>query len=63
MRLDVGAAGLQGQVAHLIDDDQGDPVDEAQTLFEGVGAFGLGERGNEFGQGEDAVAVEAGAVR
>ena len=53
----VGAAGLQGQVADLIDDQQGDPVDVAQARLEGTGAFGLGERGNEFGQGREIDAL------
>ena len=47
----VGAAGVNGQVADLIDDEQGSPVDVAQTRGEGAGALGLGERGDEFGQG------------
>ena len=32
----VGAAGLQGQVTHLIYDEQGDPVDEAQGWVVGT---------------------------
>ena len=32
----VGAAELQGQVTHLIDDEQGDPVDEAQGWVVGT---------------------------
>ena len=53
----VGAAGLDRQVADLIDDEQGDPVDVAQARLEGTGAFGLGERGNEFGQGREIDAL------
>ena len=32
----VGAAELPGQVTHLIDDEQGDPVDEAQGWVVGT---------------------------
>ena len=53
----VGAARLDRQVAHLIDDEQGDPVDVAQARLEGTGAFGLGERSNEFGQGREIDAL------
>ena len=53
----VGAAGLQGQVTDLIDDEQGGPVDVAQARGEGTGAFGLGERGHEFGQGREIDAL------
>ena len=53
----VGAAGFDRQVADLIDDEQGDPVDVAQARLEGTGAFGLGERGNEFGQGREIDAL------
>ena len=53
----VGAAGLDRQVADFIDDEQGDPVDIAQARLEGTGAFGLGERGNEFGQGREIDAL------
>ena len=35
----VGAAGFDRQVADLIDDEQGDPVDVAQARLEGTGAF------------------------
>lgn len=51
MEEQVGAAGLQGQVADLIDDEQGDPVDVAQARGEGPGALGLDQDGDEFGQG------------
>ena len=53
----VGAAGFDRQVADLIDDKQGDPVDVAQARGEGTGAFGLGERGDEFGQGREIDAL------
>ena len=53
----VGAAGFDRQVADLIDDQQGDPVNIAQARLEGPGAFGLGERGNEFGQGREIDAL------
>ena len=53
----VGAAGFDRQVADLIDDEQCDPVDVAQARLEGAGAFGLGERGNEFGQGREIDAL------
>ena len=55
----VGAAGFDGQVADLIDDKQGDPVNIAQARGEGAGAFGLGQGGDEFGQG----GYESGAAR
>ena len=46
----VGAAGFDRQVANLIDDQQGDPVNIAQARLEGTGAFGLGKGGwNESG--------------
>ena len=47
----VGAVGFDGQVADLIDDEQGSPVDVAQARGEGRGALGLDQDGDEFGQG------------
>ena len=53
----VGAAGFDGQVADLIDDEQGSPVDVAQACAEGPGALGLGQDGDEFGQGGEVDAL------
>ena len=47
----VGPAGFDRQVADFVDYEQGDPVDVAQARGEGAGALGLGQYGDELGQG------------
>ena len=46
----VPAAGDDGEVADLVDDQQLGPAEEPDALAERALAFGLGERADEFGQ-------------
>jgi len=47
----IAAAGDDGQVADLVDDQQLRPAQEAQAFAQGAFALGLGQRADDVGQG------------
>jgi hypothetical protein len=59
----VGRLRVEGDVADLVDDQQGGPEQPAQLFVEACLALGVGEAGDPFGRGRegDALAGEASA--
>jgi len=53
----IAAAGDHGQVADLVDDEQGEAAEESDPLAQDALAFGLGERADEIGKGGEVDAA------
>jgi hypothetical protein len=62
---EIGGLGVEGDVADLVDDDQGDEAEPAQLGLEVALALGVAEAGDPLGRGRerDPLAGEAGADR
>ena len=57
MEEQVAAAGNDRQVADFVDDEQLGPAQEPQALAQAALAFGLGQRGDQLGQGAEVDAT------